>query len=446
MKKNRPLVLIVDDSAETREILQRHLESWKFKTMTASDVSQAIVLIRNHRFDLVITDVVMPDQDGFELLRHVHENHKDLEVLIITGFPHIEDAVRAIKQGAEEYLIKPFTEDELKEAVNRTMEKIRIRRNLESEPVLDNVKGLIGQSPAMREVMNAIQKAARSNATVLLQGESGTGKEAAARAIHYNSRRASAPFIPVNCGAIPEQLAESELFGHVRGAFTGAAGARAGLFQAADQGTVLMDEISEAAPAIQVKLLRVIQEREVVMLGSSRPQKINVRLIAAANKDLRDLVDKGLFREDLYYRLNVIKIKMPPLRERGDDLILLVKYFLDKAARELGRDAPEFSDHALVALKSYHWPGNIRELENVIFSLTAMNESDLLDVSDLPELMRFSAFRRQGPWQTLAEVENEYINTVLAHVKGNKSRAARILGIDRKTLREKLKRNDVMNS
>ncbi|MFH1138864.1 MAG: sigma-54 dependent transcriptional regulator [Pseudomonadota bacterium] len=438
--KNKTFVLIVDDSAETREILGRHLAGWGFNTRAAANVSQAVQLIQNHRFDMVITDVVMPEQDGFQLLRHVHENHKDLEVLVITGFPHIEDAVRAIKQGAEEYLIKPFTEDELSAAVNRTVQKIHSRRHLEPTPALETAKGLTGESPAMREVIRAVQKAAKSNATVLLQGESGTGKEVVARAIHYSSKNASAPFIPVNCGAIPEQLVESELFGHVRGAFTGAIGARAGLFQAADRGTILMDEISEAGPAMQIKLLRVIQEKEIVMLGSNRPQKINVRLIAATNKDLHELVGKGLFREDLYYRLNVISINIPPLRERGDDLLLLIKHFLAKASRELGRPIPEFSGDALAALRNYNWPGNVRELENVILRLAAMTEGDRLDVPDLPKLMRFSALNRQGPFQTLAAVESEYIRTVLEHVGGNKTTAAGILGIDRKTLREKLKR------
>lgn len=435
-------VLIVDDSENTREILQRNLFKWGYRTFTAPSVNQAVVILQTEAIDLVITDVVMPEQDGFELLRHVRENHKGIEVLVITGFPHIEDAVRAVKKGAEEYLTKPFTDDELAAAVERAMEKVLSRRTLRSQVVLDKNCGLVGRSTAMQELLRAVEKAARSSATILLTGESGTGKEVVARAIHYNSPRAAGPFIPVNCGAIPEQLIESELFGYVKGAFTGARGARAGLFQSAAMGTILMDEISEAGLAMQVKLLRAIQEKEVTMLGSNKPQRIDVRLIAATNKDLPGLVAKELFREDLYYRLNVINIQIPPLRKRGDDLLLLINHFTKRAAKEFGRPAPEFSDDALNVLRNYHWPGNVRELENVIQRLVAMTEGEKVEIPDLPELMRFSALRQEGGFLTLAEMEREYIHKVLEHVDGNKSQAAQILGVNRKTLREKLKRLD----
>ncbi len=433
-------VLIVDDSENTREILQRNLADWGYRTFTAPSVNRAVETLRTETIDLVITDVVMPEQDGFELLRHVRENHKGIEVLVITGFPHIEDAVRAVKKGAEEYLTKPFTDDEVAAAVERAMEKIRSRRTLRSQPLLEKHCGLVGRSTAMQDLLKSVEKAARSSATILLTGESGTGKEVVARAIHYNSPRAAAPFIPVNCGAIPEQLIESELFGYVKGAFTGATGARAGLFQSAAMGTILMDEVSEAGLAMQVKLLRAIQEKEVTMLGSNKPQKVDIRLIAATNKDLLGLVSKGLFREDLYYRLNVINIQIPPLRQRGDDLFLLINHFTDKAAKEFGRTAPEFSDDALNVLRNYHWPGNVRELDNVIQRLVAMTEGEKVEIPDLPELMRFSALRREGGFLTLAEMEQEYINKVLDFVDGNKTQAAQILGINRKTLREKLKR------
>jgi transcriptional regulator with PAS, ATPase and Fis domain len=276
-------------------------------------------------------------------------------------------------------------------------------------------------------------------ATVLITGESGTGKELVARAIHYRSDRASSPFVPVNCGGIPEGLLESELFGHVKGAFTGAAESRAGFFQTADGGTIFLDEISETSLSMQVKLLRVLQEKEVCMVGSSQTRRVDVRVIAATNKDLLGLVNKGVFREDLFYRLNVITIGIPPLRERGDDILLLTNYITKKYAAELGRPAIRFSERALQVLSQYQWPGNVRELENVIQRLVIMSEDELIEVPDLPSLMRFSALRAPGLKRTLAEVEAEHIRNVLASVGGNKTKAADILGIDRKTLREKLK-------
>lgn len=291
----------------------------------------------------------------------------------------------------------------------------------------------------MRQIFGEIAKAAPTTATVLITGESGTGKELIARAIHYGSPRAAASFVPVNCAAIPESLLESELFGFVKGSFTGAAETRAGFFQTADGGTVFLDEISATPLSTQVKLLRVLQEREVCMVGSARPRKVDIRVLAATNKDLSELVSKGLFREDLYFRLNVIPVAVPPLRERGDDILLLADHFAEKFASELGRPRPQFADEALKVLRNYRWPGNVRELENVVQRLVVMTESTTIDVADLPSLMRFSALRGAGFDRTLAEVEVEYITNVLASVEGNRTKAADILGIDRKTLREKLK-------
>jgi DNA-binding NtrC family response regulator len=291
----------------------------------------------------------------------------------------------------------------------------------------------------MLKVFKAIEKAASTSATVLISGESGTGKELVARAIHYSSPRGSCPFIPVNCGGIPEGLLESELFGHVKGAFTGATESRAGFFQTADGGTIFLDEISDTSPSMQVKLLRVLQDGEVCMVGSSKTRKVDVRIVAATNKDLLNLVSKGLFREDLFYRLNVLTIALPPLRERADDILLLIRHFTSKFAQEEGKPIPKFSDDALRVLVSYQWPGNVRELQNVIQRLVLMSEGDLIDVPDLPSLMRFSALRSTGLNRTLAEVETEHIRNVLASVDGNKSKAAEVLGIDRKTLRERLK-------
>jgi DNA-binding NtrC family response regulator len=292
----------------------------------------------------------------------------------------------------------------------------------------------------VRKVFRDIEKAASTSATVLISGESGTGKELVARAIHYHGPRASAPFVPVNCGAIPEDLLESELFGHIKGAFTGATETRAGFFQTADGGTIFLDVISETRPPMQVKLLRVLQDREVCMVGSTRPRRVDVRILASTNKDLAALVKRESFREDLYFRLNVITIDLPPLRSRGDDILLLAFHFAAKFAKESNRQTPQFSHQALQVLRNYHWPGNVRELENVIQRLVVMTEGDLVEVPDLPSLMRFSALRETGFTRTLAEVEAEYIRNVLVSVDGNRTRAAEILGIDRKTLREKLRR------
>jgi transcriptional regulator with PAS, ATPase and Fis domain len=274
---------------------------------------------------------------------------------------------------------------------------------------------------------------------VLITGESGTGKELVARAIHYGSPRASCPFVPVNCAAIPEGLLESELFGYVKGAFTGATETRAGFFQTADGGTMFLDEISATTAAMQAKLLRVLQQREVCMLGSNRARPVDIRVVAATNKDLHILIEKEAFREDLYFRLNVLTINLPPLRDRGEDVLLLIRHFAGVYSRELGRPMPKFSDAALEVLHKYRWPGNVRELENVVQRLVVMADTDIIDVPDLPSLMRFSTLVGGGFDRTLAEVEAEYIRNVLATVDGNRTRAAEILGIDRKTLREKLK-------
>jgi two-component system response regulator HydG len=435
-------ILIVDDSSNTLEVLQRNLTSAGYKVFTTSGVSEAIEILEKTQLDLIITDLKMPNISGMDLVRHIRENFRDTEVMMITGYPSIEGAVEAIKTGAEEFLAKPFTATELLSAVQRVLDKTKVRRSGRAKPdqVVPAHKGLIGRSEGMRDVFIAIGKASSASATVLITGESGTGKELAARAIHYGSVRSSAPFVPVNCGGIPEGLLESELFGHVKGAFTGATESRAGFFHAADGGTIFLDEISDMSLAMQVKLLRVLQDKKVCMVGSNRTRKVDVRILAATNKDLQDLVKKGLFREDLFYRLNVITILIPPLRERGDDILLLANHFLTQFAAESGKLPHRFSDEALQSLRSYNWPGNVRELENVIQRLVVMTDGDLIEVPDLPSLMRFSALRNTGFTRTLAEVESEYITNVLASVDGNKTRAAEILGIDRKTLREKLKR------
>lgn len=435
-------ILVVDDSLDTLELLQRNLESKGYQVFTAPGAIEAIKILESTPMDLVITDLKMPKVNGLSLVRHIQENFKDTEVMMITGYPSIEGAVEAVKTGAEEYLAKPFTDEELFSAVKRVLDKLHMRRAAHMRPHKPPPAryGLIGESEAMHKVLNAIEKAASSSATILITGESGTGKELVARAIHYNSPRASAPFVPINCGGIPEALLESELFGYVKGAFTGATETRAGFFQTAEGGTIFLDEISETSLSMQVKLLRVLQDKEVYMVGIRHPQKADVRIIAATNKDLLSLIKKGDFREDLFYRLNVITIDIPPLREREEDILLLVKNFTTKFAIEFSKPPPRFSESALQVLKSYYWPGNVRELENIVQRLVIMIEGNIIDVPDFPSLMRFSALKGIRPNRTLAAVEAEYIISVLASVDDNKTRAAEILGIDRKTLREKLKK------
>jgi len=436
-------ILVVDDMPNTVEVLQRNLAAAGYTVFTALGVSEAIQIAESTSIDLVITDWKMPKVGGIEFVRHVRANHRDTEVIMITGYPSIDGAVEAVKTGAEEYLPKPFTDEELLAAVRRAMEKLRLRRFGYAAAQRPPAKpyGLIGDSVPMLDVFKTISKAASSSATILIVGESGTGKELVARAIHYSSQRPAAAFVPVNCGGIPEGLLESELFGHVRGAFTGARESRAGFFQTADGGTILLDEVSETSLAMQVKLLRVLQDREVYMVGAKRGRKVDVRVLASTNKSLPDLIKKGLFREDLYFRLNVIAVHLPPLRERGDDILLLAHHFAKKYAGESGKPVPRFSDEAMHALKNgYHWPGNVRELENVIHNLVVMTDGDRIEAPDLPAALRFSVAGVQDLTRSLAEVEAEYVRNVLASLGGNRTKAAEVLQIDRKTLREKMKR------
>jgi DNA-binding NtrC family response regulator len=374
-------------------VLRRNLTSEGYEVITAPGVAEAVEILDATPVHLVITDLKMPKVGGLDLIKHVRARFRD---------------------------------------VGQTA----------AEPV--HSYGLVGESEAMRKVYRAVDKAASVSATVLISGESGTGKELVARGIHYSGPRARAPFVPVNCGGIPESLLETELFGHVKGAFTGATESRAGFFQVADGGTVFLDEISETSLAMQVKLLRVLQDGEIRMVGGTQSLNVDARIIAATNKDLLDLVRRQMFREDLYFRVNVLSIDVPPLRERNDDVLLLAQHFIAKASEELGKEAPQFSDGVLEVLWRYGWPGNVRELENVIHRLVVMSERDRVDVPDLPSVMRFSVPRGSGPLRSLAEVEAEHVRSVLAIVNGNKTRAAEILGIDRKTLREILKRNPTL--
>ena len=439
--KPKPQILVVDDSDNMLEIIRRNLSAKGNVVYTLNNAVDAITFLEENRVDLVITDLKMPHVNGLELVRHVKTHYNETEVLVITGHPSIENAIESVKLGADEYLIKSFTNDELFTAVNKALSKQKDRKTANQEPQqADEIEtGIIGGSPEILKVYRAISKASKLKATTLLTGETGTGKELVARAIHYNSPESAAPFIAVNCGGIPESLLESELFGHVKGAFTGAVETRGGFFQAADGGTIFLDEISNTSWSMQAKLLRVLQEKEINMIGASKSQKIDLRIIAATNVNLHSLVDKGTFREDLYYRLNIIPITIPPLRDRVEDIPLLMNFFAKKYAQELSKPTPEFTDQTIALFKKYFWPGNVRELENLVQRMIVMSDTRIIDAHDLPDNMKFNIHTPLNLKKPLHEVEREHILNVLASVDGNKTKAAEILKIDRKTLREKIK-------
>ena len=432
-------ILAIDDSPDTLEIIERNLSSRGYRVLTANDARSGIEFLDSAAVDLVITDLMMPDVDGLDVTRHIRQNSPDIGVVMVTGYATVSGAVEAMKTGVEEYLAKPFTEVELLAAVDRALARVSSQRDQgnrdSSEPPF---QGIVGQSPEMGSVFDSVRQVAPTPASVLITGESGTGKELIARAIHYTSPRAPEPFVTINCGAIPENLLESELFGYIKGAFTGAETSRAGFFQTADKGTIFLDEVNETSQAMQVKLLRVLQEKEITMVGSSRNIPVDVRILSATNHNLEDLVDRGLFRQDLYYRLNVVSIFIPPLRNRGQDIILLARMFLDKYSESLGRHPMSLSDRVEKILLDYSWPGNVRELENLIQRLVIMCRATCIDIPDLPENMRFSISGSGHEPRTLEEVEKKHILAMLQLAGNNKTKAAAILGIDRKTLREKL--------
>jgi two-component system response regulator HydG len=439
--KEQPSVLLVDDSHDMLELLRRYMNGMGLTPFTCNNVVDAIELLEQSPVDLVITDLNMPDVSGTQLVRYVAQHFPKLPVLVITGFPDVQVAVDVMKQGAVEYLVKPVTEAELRSAVEKVL-GVNTQEPAEAPTETDHVgmPGMIGRSPGMQEVYRIIERTRNNNATILVSGESGTGKEVVARAIHYNSDRSTAPFLAVNCGAIPDQLLESELFGHTKGAFTGATTNRAGFFQAADGGTLFLDEIGNATAAVQAKLLRAVQEKEVTMLGGTKAQRVNVRLISASNADLNELVRTGTFREDLYYRLNLINIHIPSLRDRKEDIPLLINHFNAKFSKDMGKKALRIPARVMDALQAHPWPGNVRELENFIHRLVIMKDT-AVTMEDLPESMKMVSpvSPEDGTLRTLAEMEKQHILRVLESAGQNKTKAAEILGIDRKTLREKLK-------
>lgn len=441
-------ILIVDDSHDVLEVLRRQLGDLGYRTYQASNVMDAVDILKGSTPDLLITDLQMPGVDGMQLVKYASEHFPQLPILVITGYPSVEGAVDAVQSGAVDYLVKPFTKAELETAVDKSLIGQRGTRQAEAmasgktEKAALSYHGIIGQSEALEKTKAMINRINNTKVTVLINGESGTGKELVARAIHYSGKFAKSPFIAVNCGGIPENLLESELFGYTKGAFTGAESNRAGFFQAADGGTIFLDEIGNASLPVQQRLLRVLQEKEVTMIGSQKPQKIDVRVVAATNSDLLKMVEKGSFREDLYYRLNVVNLEIPPLRERKDDIPLLANFFVSKYAREYQVEKLKISDKALQILTRYHWPGNIRELENTIQRSLIMADGEI-SPEQLPDHLKMPAPESEmpsGEWQTLAEIEKRYIEKVLLAMDGNKTKAAEILGITRKTLSGKLDR------
>ena len=435
-------VLVVDDSTDTLERVRRSLSRADYDVFLGRGVQEALELLEREAVDIVLTDLKMPRIGGLELVRYVRENLPDAEVILMTGYPSVGGAVEAMKTGAEDYLAKPFTEDELLDCLSRARQKLELRRAGRHPDTTVAPAGFLGESEPMRRVYRAIARAAATDATILITGESGTGKELVARAIHYQSGRSASPFVPINCGGIPEGLLESELFGHVRGSFTGATATRAGFFQTAEGGTIFLDEVGELPLSMQARLLRALQDGEVTMVGSSRPRSVDVRIVAATNKDLAAAVRSGAFREDLYFRINVLAVELPPLRERGDDVLLLAEHFATRYASTAAGQPAEYSPAALEALRSWPWPGNVRELENTVQRAVVMGEGERIEVADLPAPMRHAVPRAETGLRTLAEVEADHILAVCAAVGGNKTRASEILGIDRKTLRQKLKALD----
>lgn len=434
-------ILIVDDNYDMLELLQRNLKAQNFHTYKASSVLEAIDILKVVPIDLLITDLQMPGLNGIELIKFAQEHFPKIPKLVITGFPSVDTAVNSVKSGALDYLVKPFTSEELKKAVQNSFQgKINTKANFiasDSDKKLTNYAGIVGDSEQFENLVDVIERVKNNKATVLIQGESGTGKELIARAIHFKGAFASNPFVAVNCGGIPENLMESELFGYEKGAFTGANETKIGLFQAANGGTIFLDEIGTAPLAVQTRLLRVLQEKEVTMIGSQKAQKIDVRIISATNNDLYGMVQKRSFREDLYYRLNVVSIETKPLRERKNDIYPLITMFLKKYGAEYGKPNCTISDKAIEILVRHSWPGNVRELENIVQRMIIMSDSEI-DVSDIPDYLKYQYPTEGDLLKTLKDIEKEHILKVLHAVGDNKTKAAEILQIDRKTLRQKL--------
>lgn len=461
-------ILIVDDEPNLRKVLGAHLTREGYEVVLSSNGEEALALVEKGGIDVVVTDMVMPKLDGLSLLRLLVAQHADLPVIMITAHGTVDSAVEALKIGAFDYITKPFEREELKQVIAKAA---RSRALFKQNAIPETDRGryqIIGQSQKMKDIYAIIAKVADAPSTVLVTGESGTGKELVASALHANSRRKSRPFIKVNCAAIPENLLESELFGHERGAFTGAVSAKPGRFELADTGTLFLDEIGEIPIEMQVKLLRALQESEFERVGGIRTVTVDVRIVAATSRDLQKLIEEGKFREDLYYRLNVVPIYLPPLRDRREDVPLLAEHFREKYNKRLGKEVEGFSIAATEALLAYPWHGNIRELENVVERTLLFCERPVVDVPDLPDALRASSPSSAPPSSSTApapltettealelptghvdakefveqrseETWRKLLVAKLAETNGNVTQAAKLLGITRKTLQTKMK-------
>jgi DNA-binding NtrC family response regulator len=441
-------VLLVDDEKVALRNLEHVMKKEGYEVVATQSGSNALSHLDKQSFDVVLTDLRMEKVDGMQILQKCRSSCPDTEVILITGYATLESAVEAMKHGAYYYIAKPYRLDEVRKVVAEALAKVRLRR--ENQALREQVESfqgkvrIITQDAEMQRLLEMARQIAPTDCNVLITGESGTGKELFARYLHHHSRRDGQPFLAVNCGAFNEELLANELFGHVRGAFTGAAGDKQGLLAAADGGTLFLDEITEMSPAMQVKLLRVIQEREVLPLGATRPLKVDVRFVAATNRNILEMAKGGDFRQDLFFRLNVVNLLIPPLSRRREDVPLLAYHFLRKCAARMGKNVTEISTEALDLLKAYDFPGNVRELENIIERGVAIATGSGIEAASLPDDLRDLAIRtfrkKEGRLPSLEEQERDYIKWVLQEAGGNQTLAAQILGIDRVSLWRKLKR------
>jgi DNA-binding NtrC family response regulator len=450
MMEKKARLLIVEDEKVALKNLQHVMEKEGYDVTGTTSGTTALSLVEKEEFDLVLTDLRMPKVDGLEVLKRCRELHPDLEVIMITAYATVPSAVETMKKGAYHFIPKPFRLDEVRQTVREALEKARLKReNRRLREEIEKYHGkvrIITQNRTMRAILDTARQVAPTDANVIISGESGTGKELLARFIHEHSTRRSGPFFAINCGAFTEELLSNELFGHEKGAFTGAVSMKKGLVEMGSEGTLFLDEITEMSPPMQVRLLRVIQERELLRLGATEPRSVNVRFIAAANRDLQESQKDGTLRQDLYYRLNVMALRLPPLVERLDDIPLLCQGFLRKYATLAEKEPPEMSPEALAVLMSYDFPGNVRELENIIERGVALAREGRIEVAHLPEdliNLGVKTFRKvAGRIPTLEEQETAYIHWVLQEAGGNKTLAAQILGIDRVSLWRKLKKQE----
>ena len=446
-------ILIVDDEKIALKNLEHVMKKEGYTVVATQSGQNALKLLEEQSFEVVLTDLRMEKVDGMQILKRCHELYPDTEVIMITGFATLETAVETMKQGAFYYISKPFKLDEVRKVVKEAIEKVRLKNeNRQLREQIENYQGkvkIVTQDAKLEKLLETARQIAPTDCNILLSGESGTGKELFARYIHFSSNRAEGPFFAINCGAFTEELLSNELFGHEKGAFTGAATMKKGLIEMASGGTLFLDEITEMPPSMQVKLLRVIQEKEVLRLGATEPVKIDVRFIAATNRDIQTAIKAGNFRQDLYFRLNVVLLHMPPLSERKEDIPLLSYYFLKKYSALMKKNVTEISADVIALLMNYDFPGNVRELENIIERGVALSTDSSIGVVHLPEDLRELSIktfrRREGKIPSLEDQEMSYINWVLAEVGGNKTLAAQILGIDRVSLWRKLKKYGLDN-